>query len=113
MPSLFSASANAALMRMTGGVAVVKGSESTYGTPKGAPVVLLSGQGGSGGVLSADDAVVIANGTLTGVTARDGVGDTITVAGVSYTVIGITTPHDAGFPGGEFDGDMLALLLRA
>lgn len=106
MPSLLSAATNEALLRATGGVAVVKGAQTTYGHLKKAPITALRGEDGAGGVLTADARVVIANGRLTGITAEDGIGDTVTVDSVDYTIVDIVQPQ------GEEDGDMLELVLR-
>lgn len=103
---MFSVAQNVALIRATGGVEVAKGTESTFGHKRDAPVTVALGDDGSGRVLAADLRVVIAAGTLTGITARDGIGDALTVDGESVTVIDIVTPD------GEEDGDMLELILK-
>ena len=105
MPSLLSAATNDALLQATGGVTVVKAAETTYGHLKWAPLTVARGDGG-GGVLTAHGSVVIALGTLTGITAEDGIGDTVTVNAVACTVIDIIQPD------GENDGDLIELILR-
>lgn len=86
---------------------VVKGMQTTYGHVAWEPMQVLAGQGGSGGVQTAEGRVVIAAGILSGITALgDGIGDSLTVDGVSCSVVGIGTPP------AEDDGDMLALLLK-
>lgn len=106
----FTAAQNEATLRaigaIDGGCTVVKGTETTYGIFSDPPVGVLDGQGGSGGVQVTDTRVVIAKGRLTGIAADDGIGESITVDGVTYTVIGI------GAPPGEPDGAFLELVLR-
>ncbi len=106
MTSLFTAADNASFLEATGSVVVTKGTESTEGHPKATPVQVLEGEGGGGGVQTADARVTIANGELTGIDAfGKGIDEVVEVDGVKYEIIGIG-PADR-----EDDGDMIELVL--
>lgn len=104
--SLFTEEENEQLLEDLAGDVVVKGVQTTHGRLRLAPLTLQRGQEGSAGVLTADASVLIALGTLDGITASKGIDQVITVNGDAYTVIDIVTPES------EPDGDMLELVLR-
>lgn len=104
--SLLSAAENEALLRDTGGVRVVKGSQRTWGHLRRAPAQALPGSDGFRGVQTAYRSVVIADGILTGIAPEEGVDELLTVDGTSYRVVEVSQPP------GEPDGDMLELVLR-
>lgn len=89
----------------------------TWGHVKWGPITVLPGQeGGFQGVKSASARACVVNGILPDLTATDGIGDTVHVDHdgdlVECVIIDVVTPAEAGFDGGEDDGDLLALILR-
>lgn len=116
MTPIFDAAFNARLLRITGqvsgGVTVTLDDESTDGHLEEGPTeVLEEGNGGYGGVLLGDLSVVIANGTLTGITAKTGIDEVVTITDAEgeeteCTIIRIVPPRS------DPSGDMLQLVLR-
>ena len=101
--ALFSPSANAALLRATGGEVVVDTAtgEFTHGHYDQVPVELAEGEYGR--VLSTAPSVVVASGIFTHITHRKGVGRSITVDGTAWVIRDIQ-------PGDE-DGGTIRLML--
>lgn len=97
---------------------IVKDGVTTWGMVKWGPITVLDGQEGPGGrVKTASARVCVADGLLPGVTATGGgIGEEVTVdykgEMVDCVIIDVVTPSEAGFDGGEDDGDMLGLILR-
>lgn len=97
---------------------IVKDGVRTWGMVKWGPVTVLPGQeGGFTGVKSASARACVVDELLPGVTATGGgIGDTVSVDFkgelVDCVIIDVTTPAEAGFDGGEDDGDLLALILK-
>lgn len=93
-------------LKRTGGKTVVKGAETTYGHLGKVPMEAAVGESGAGRVLTSNRSVLIAAGTLTGITDKSGIGDSLTVDGLNYVIIAIAVPDN------DADGDLLELVLR-
>lgn len=113
---MFSVAETERLLRITGGKPVTKGQQATYGHLRQAPMSPYAGEGRVGRVLSTDLVLLIARGTLDGITAETGIDEALTVVGldgvpVRAEIYGITVPSAAGFVADD-DGELLALWLR-
>jgi hypothetical protein len=93
------------MLRVTGGNVVAEGSDTTSGHFEQIPIEEAEGAGGYiGGVITTAPSVVIADGSLSNVGPRTGIGLTITVDGTSWEITNII-PVDA-------DGATYRLMLK-
>lgn len=89
-----------AMIQATGGVTVVHGSETTYGHEE---LVSWELQTDVGAILSGRRSVVIADGRLSGINARKGIGESV--------VVNSTARRIAQILPGDDDGGLLRLML--
>lgn len=101
MTDLITAAMTVSLLQATGGVAVVVGAQTTYGHYERVPWE-TGGEGGAG-TLTTHPSVVIADGILTAVGPRKGIGTAITVNGTAWVIRDILP--------GDPDGGTLRLML--
>ena len=114
MPALISVSEHEALFKATGGVLVTHGSETTYGHLEKISAEVLGGA--DPGVITGEPSLLIAEGALSGVTHKEGAGETITTdeLDAAGAAVGSPTTWVLREPvPDDRDGGLIRWLLRA
>ena len=111
MAELITAAENEALLEDVDDKVVALGADTARGIVHWAPVTVLEGRGGPGGVITGDAMVTIARGSLPGITAELGTGLAISVPDKEGNVVACEI-ISVGVPDSEPDGDFLELILQ-